>query len=107
MNKLNSHANPRLHDSDHAQRFHLLVLAYECNSQPGIGGERPARANERAAHGDIGCYAFRLCSAFQVEQLNICRKRIANTVPAVAQGPTPPPPLPLPPLPLHFPAYSL
>src|SRR5258708_28243608 len=46
INKLNSHANPRFHDSDHAQRFHLLVLAYECNSQPGIGGSgRPGATN--------------------------------------------------------------
>src|SRR5712692_2991031 len=89
INKLNSHANPRFHDSNHAERFNLLVPACEGHSDPGIGRERPARANECPAHGDVGGYTFRLCSAFQVQQLNICRKRIANTVPAVAYGHAP------------------
>jgi len=78
VNKFNSHADARFHDSNHAERFNLLVPACEGDSDPGIGRERPARANECPAHGDVGGYTLRLCSAFQVQQLNICRKRIAK-----------------------------
>ncbi len=54
------------------------------DSHTGIRREGPGRTDERPAHGDVRRNALRPGAAFQVQQLNVCGKRIAYAVAAVA-----------------------
>ena len=58
--------------------FHFLVLARHRHTDARIQLHRLTRANEYAAHGNIGSHAGGPGAGFQVEQLNIRRKRVAN-----------------------------
>ncbi len=84
VNKLNSHADPRLHDSHHTQRFHLLVLTSHRHSDSRARRQRLARADERSAHRNVRRDAFSLRPALHIQQFNVGCKRVANTIPAVA-----------------------
>ena len=89
IDEFHAHPNARLHDSNDAQRFHFLVLARHRHTDARIQLHRLTRANEYAAHGNIGSHAGGPGAGFQVEQLNIRRKRVANLVAAVADGELP------------------
>ncbi len=84
IDKFNAHADARFHDPNHTQRFHLLILPGHRNANASVRGERPARANERSSHGNVGGDALSLCATFEVQQFGIGRKRITNTIPPVA-----------------------
>src|SRR6266446_3983669 len=84
INELHAHPDARLHDSNDAQRFHFLVLARHRHASARIQLHRLTRANEYAAHGNIGSHAGGPSAGFHIEQLNIGCKRVANRVAAVA-----------------------
>src|SRR5712664_3374534 len=82
--EFNAHADPRLHDTHHGQRFHLLVLPRQGDSNAGVRSERPARADERAAHGNVGGNALCPGAGFHIQQHSVRSKRVANGIPSIA-----------------------
>src|ERR1700686_148794 len=86
VDELDAHADARLDDAHHREAFHLLALARQYDPRARFQRQRLAGANEAAAHGNVGSYAGGVRAGFEINELGIRGKRIANRIATVAHA---------------------
>ncbi len=87
--EFHSHADPWFYDSNGPQGLQLLILASQRDPDARAPRERLAGAHKKTPHGNVGGDAFGPRPGFQVHQLHIGGKRVANRVPAIADAEVP------------------
>jgi hypothetical protein len=86
IDEFEAHADTRLHDANNGQCFGGLPLARQSNSGAGIDRKRLASTNEAATHGNIGGNAFSVRASFEINQIDIGRKRKPDSITTVADA---------------------
>ena len=89
IDKFYAHANARFHDPHHSQRFDLLIFSCERDPDAGVRRQRLAGTNKDPTHGQVGSHAIGPRSGFEVQDLDIRCKGIADTKAAVPDGQAP------------------
>src|SRR5215472_13281223 len=89
VEKLDAHADARLDNAHHAERFELLVFPRQREAHACVGRHGLAGADENSTHREVGGYAFGLRAGFQVQNDDVRGKRIADAKAAVPEREAP------------------
>ena len=85
IEEFNAHARLCLGYPDHSESRKSLALVLEGKTYTRADLQRAPSTDKATTEGEVRCYAFQACTGFQVQNVRVCRERIANGVAAVTE----------------------
>src|SRR2546430_7653722 len=89
VKKLDPHADARLDDAHHAERFEFLVFPAEGNAHACVRGQRLTGADKNSTHREVRSHALGSRTGFQIQNDGVRGKRIADAEATVPEGQPP------------------